>query len=649
MKQTSSPDSVSQILAGPILRRLSRERLVLWLASRRPLSFRLRLAVAGAEPLTLLLDAEQQQLPVGEHCYLQLLDIALATPLPCDVPIAYDLQWRQQGDDWCGIGEWAPELCYEGESLPRFVIRSRLDGILHGSCRKPHHPADDGLVVADHWLQQHSDDPQSWPAVLMLSGDQVYADDVAGPTITAIHQLIAELGLYPETLHGALVADSDELFASPQNYYGRDELLPHTKANVPLQKRFFGGARKPIFTTSSANNHLITLAEVMAMYLLVWSPVPWQGLSEWQPALSDEQRARYQKERQHLSRFVAGLPRVRRLLAHLPTLMIFDDHDVTDDWNLSAAWEESAYGHPFSRRIIGNALLGYFLCQGWGNNPDAFAGKPMQLLQDWVREPDSRHQDALIDHLLSFQQWHYSLPTSPKLLVLDTRTRRWRAERNLGSPSGLMDWEALTELQGELLHHDAVVLVSPTPVFGVKVIEAIQKLFTWLGKPLLVDAENWMAHPGTARVILNIFRHTRTPGNFVILSGDVHYSFMYDIRIRFREHDPHIWQITSSGLKNEFPGRLLDVLDRLNRWLYAPRSPLNWFTRRRRMEITPHPPAGAARGERLLNKAGIGHVRFNEAGEPVLVQQLTADTVVDFAVEQQRTEAADMPLTRGDT
>ncbi len=37
--------------------------------------------------------------------------------------------------------------------------------------------------------------------------------------------------------------------------------------------------------------------------------------------------------------------------------MIFDDHDITDDWNLSARWELTAYGHPFSRRIIGNALL----------------------------------------------------------------------------------------------------------------------------------------------------------------------------------------------------------------------------------------------------------------------------------------------------
>jgi hypothetical protein len=46
--------------------------------------------------------------------------------------------------------------------------------------------------------------------------------------------------------------------------------------------------------------------------------------------------------------------------------MIFDDHDITDDWNLSAQWEETAYGHPFSKRIIGNALLALHAVPGLG-------------------------------------------------------------------------------------------------------------------------------------------------------------------------------------------------------------------------------------------------------------------------------------------
>ena len=148
-----------------------------------------------------------------------------------------------------------------------------------------------------------------------------------------------------------------------------------------------------------------------------------------------------------------------------------------------------------------------------------------------------------------------------------------------------MDWEALCEMQQELIGQPSVILVSAAPIFGVKLIETIQKIFTFFGKALTVDAENWMAHKGTASVILNIFRHHKTPPNFVILSGDVHYSFVYDVKLRFRRNSPNITQITCSGIKNEFPEKLLRWFDRLNRVLYARRSPLNWFTQRRNMTI----------------------------------------------------------------
>ena len=82
--------------------------------------------------------------------------------------------------------------------------------------------------------------------------------------------------------------------------------------------------------------------------------------------------------------------------------------------------------------------------------------------------------------------------------------------------------------------------------------------------------------------------------------------------------------ICSSGLRNAFPEKLLDRLDRLNRWLYSPRSPLNWFTRRRAMRVTPRRPEGAPQGRRLLNGSGIGLVELNDAGEPWQITQLMA-------------------------
>lgn len=605
------------IVAGPLLRRLEPTRVVLWLVGTRELSLTLRLQGVG----DISLDAEKcTVIAVGRLAFVHLIDVQLESALPCDTFIDYDLLI----DDATGMAEWAPHLLYAGATCANLVVRSRIDQLLHGSCRKPHHPATDGLLCVDQLLADETD-ARHRPALLIMSGDQVYADDVAGPMLRAIHALIERLGLFDEHLDGAVVSDSAKLYQHPASYYHRADLLPALESNETLRERFFGGARKPIFTSSSADNHLVTFAEVMAMYMLVWSPTSWSLINPSAPTLTPERLKRYNLEQTRIDAFKAGLGNVARALAHLPSLMIFDDHDITDDWNLSAQWEETAYGHPFSKRIIGNALIAYLLCQGWGNNPDAFKGVLEQTAQLSASGDDGYLdmpvQDDLIDQLLRFQQWHFVLPSSPALVVIDTRTRRWRSEMALKQPSGLLDWEALSELQQELLDHPSAIIVSPAPIFGVKLIETVQKIFSWCGYPLLVDAENWMAHRGAAQVILNIFRHSRTPGNYVVLSGDVHYSFVYEVLIRHRKAGPQIWQITSSGIKNEFPPTLLEWFDRLNRWLYSPRSPLNWFTKRRLMRIVPYTPEHAEAGERLWNSAGIGQVFFNEQGQPSEIVQ----------------------------
>ncbi|WP_285354164.1 alkaline phosphatase D family protein [Pseudomonas sp. lyk4-R2A-10] len=619
-----TPDDLSPlpaVLAGPLLRRMQPTRLVLWLVGSRELSLTLRLQGVG----DISLDAGKcTVIPVGTRAFVHLIDVPLETALPCDTRIDYDLLI----DGKQPIADWAPHLLYDDATGPNFVLRSRIDQLLHGSCRKPHHPAADGLLCVDRLLAAETD-PQQRPALLMMSGDQVYADDVAGPMLRAIHALIERLGLFGEHLEGAVVSDSAKLYEHPASYYHRADLLPALESNETLRERFFGGARKPIFTSSSADNHLVTFAEVMAMYLLVWSPTPWTLVNPQPPALTPERLKRYALEQTRIDGFKAGLGQVARALAHLPSLMIFDDHDITDDWNLSAQWEETAYGHPFSKRIIGNALIAYMLCQGWGNNPDAFSAV-LEKTRGLSANGDDRYldapvQDELIEELLRFQQWHFVLPTSPALVVLDTRTRRWRSEMALKQPSGLLDWEALSELQQELLDHPSAIIVSPAPIFGVKLIETVQRVFSWCGYPLLVDAENWMAHRGAAQVILNIFRHSRTPGSYVVLSGDVHYSFVYEVLIRHRKAGPRIWQITSSGIKNEFPPTLLEWFDRLNRWLYSPRSPLNWLTKRRRMRIVPYVPEHAEAGERLWNSAGIGQVFFNHQGQPSDIIQHNAN------------------------
>lgn len=650
MSKIPDRQGLPPVIAGPILRRLEPGRLVLWLVGSAPLDLTLVLAPGGEAVRRLPLDAGAcRVVRIGHAACLHLIDVVLDQALPQDTVIAYDLLVAGADGNAAGIAQWAPHLLHDGKSMPDLVLRSRMDDILFGSCRKPHHPSRDGLARADALVAEHLGRADARPAMLMLCGDQIYADDVAGPMLSAIHALIDRLGLYGEVLEGAVAPDSEALYAHPYAYYRRQKLLPAEHSNEALRERFFGGAEKPIFTTANAHNHLMTLAEVMAMYLLSWSPVAWDLVKgHARPRLEPRFEERWRREGEAMREFCHDLPSAARAMAHLQTLMIFDDHDVTDDWNLSAKWEQSAYGHPFSRRIMGNALLAYMLCQGWGNQPDAYGAllDEMDALSAGVdarSHLDPGAQDALIRHLLAFNDWGYVLRTEPPVIVLDTRTRRWRNRRIPSHPSGLMDWESLIELQHELLDEKAAVIVSAAPMFGVKLIEVIQRIATFAGQALTVDAENWMAHRGAASVMLNIVRHSRTPGNYVILSDDVHYSFAYDVEVRDRDdHTPHVWQITSSGIKNEFPQRLLDWLDRLNRWLYSPRSPLNWFTQRRDLALHPYLPDQRSHGERLWNGAGIGQVWLDAQGRPARIVQHNADGSPStcFLKEQKAVAAA---------
>lgn len=639
------------VLAGPILRQCTPSRLVCWLAVSAPVSLRIRIDSGESslrEQVLVPGDPGCRMLSAGTHLHYLLIDLRFDVPLPQDCWIGYTvaLQPLTEGDDtWLEHADWAPGLCYPGRPTPGFVLSSRIHSLLHGSCRKPHHVGGDGLIEADRLLERllaqaapqtgqlppkdGEEAPPAWPSVLMMTGDQVYADDVAGPMLHAIHQVIARLGLPDEPLAGGELTGADSaqaLYRHPAGFYRRETLLPRHARNYALIEVLFGGVEKPVFTTDSAHNHLISLGEVLAMYLLVWSPALWSQIDLSPPASLDaDVLERYRSECGVIQDFVAGLPAVRRLFAHLPTAMIFDDHDITDDWNLSREWEEVAYGHPFSRRVIGNAVFGYLINQAWGNQPDAFDAQLLEQAQVSLDSPGTAVHDALIERLLCFESWHYTWPTQPPLVVVDTRTHRWRSESAARQPSGLMNWEALTDLQQTLKGLPAVLLVSPTPIFGVKLIESIQRVFSWFGQSLLVDAENWMAHPGSGHAILNIFRHPKTPQHFVVLSGDVHYSFVYDVELRGRVRGPDIWQISSSGLRNTFPPRLLDVLDRANRWLYSPRSPLNWLTRRRHLRVIPRKPDGIAHGRRLLNGSGIGLVELDMEGVPWRIRQLLCD------------------------
>src|SRR5690606_5333739 len=66
------------------------------------------------------------------------------------------------------------------------------------------------------------------------------------------------------------------------------------------------------------------------------------------------------------------------LLSTVPVAMIFDDHDLRDDWNTSFAWREEMYRHQWWRRRVVAGLGSYWVYQHLGNlSPTERAADPV--------------------------------------------------------------------------------------------------------------------------------------------------------------------------------------------------------------------------------------------------------------------------------
>lgn len=562
------------LLLGPMIRRAEQHQVCIQLVTSKACDISVQ--IQGYECQT-----QQTMLQLGEHCYLYVLVVAPSNNVFAqDSALAYQVCLNGNAIDLAEYG-------YEA-SGPKLVVPHVLHQVLHGSCRNPHYPSKDALDAADKHLSSKRKVGELGPSLLLMSGDQIYADDVSGPLILAIEQLTQVLGLYTEPKHNALgLSDSVS-----EHLYQRASSLPRT----PWQQRskrslgYWLRQDEEHITSAHPDNHLIYLEEFIGYYLLTHSAVCWQ-LIDTEKLTYDGDNAKcktlFDKQWQALTCFIETLGAAQRLFANVSTLTMFDDHDVTDDWNLTAQWEENIWSNAASLRIICNGLWAYWLFQGLGNDALKYSSNLLNHFSAALQSKQWQLSKA-DDALQHFGQWHYCLDTSPKLVVLDTRTHRWRNEQNFNEPSGLMDWEMLMQLQAELQHQQEVILVSPAPVFGVKAIEAVQSLFNTCGHPLAVDVENWMAHEGAARKLMDIFRRADTPKETIILSGDVHYSFCYSVQARFGKHDNRIWQLTASGIKNEFPHPLLKYFDYIDIGLYGKWSPLNFFTKRWQMEVSKH-------------------------------------------------------------
>lgn len=590
---------LNALLAGPILRRVQRDCAFIWLATSRPAAVVAEVYRRQDGGLNRIGGGPAQSLRLGPRLHIHLVRAAPAEGVwPLDELLAYDLRVAFVDDDDpvmtladFGLTSGPNGITYGSWPLPTFFVRDKTDllNVAHGSCRLLHGRGEDALQVADEVVTARHEDLDGRPSALILTGDQIYADDVASPLIAHLRELATEL--MGETDDGSVpgIERLSEVVAGD-----RQDLVR-------------GKAR---FTSAHCDNHLMSFGEFAAMYLCAWNHENWPSVwpdpadavkSKQTAANAVRSRRTWAGQKRALERSRVALPAVRRLLANVPTYMIFDDHDVTDDWNLTRSWVNRVSSSETGRRVIANALAGFWAFQGWGNAPETFDDDFKTAIAEHLGDygqGGAKTASRFDDKLWAWDKWSFYVPTNPALLCADTRTQRAfdddeGAARLIG-PEGLQRLVRLAEEAG-VEEGMPLVFVSPVPVFGFELQERRQKYLVDKVGPYEIDFEAWHSNlRGFVDLMKTIIEEIR-PSHAVLLSGDVHYGVNARAAFDIKGRELAMVQLVSSGLKHA--GVLASSgIDVLGRVLRSRHERLGW-------EETPEPNRLSVLKEKVFERA----------------------------------------------
>ena len=616
------------ILAGPIVRRATADKVWFWFAcSKNVKGCRPRIilyntigqsSTPGAAPTfrEINIDVSLSDFNVvrlGENIWIVLLSAAPKLgKFLTDFALGYDLDiaTEEQGKlRWTKLSALGLEINYHPFPLPTCVIGELNRKLVHGSCRRPGAQGDDAFLIYDKLLSKNALDPFQRPASLILTGDQIYADDLSAPLgndskrfeyplFDAVRRIARDVFGYvehmPNAKGGGLTSVDSYSWGNPPG-----DPIPLPELSWSDRRKLTHRTTSPIgFTTEDGEAHLLSFPEYAAMHLAVWNP---------------DLRHNYKVDNRYvknLDGFSNAAKACRRVMANTATYMLFDDHEITDDWNLDQKWRDTTQANPLARRIIANGLAAYWSFQAWGNAPEMFKDDFLQILSSHFEQLRTNNglpsiEAARYDQILLGKHWSFIAESNPKALCIDTRTSR-------EFPGGhtLLSGELAQKKLGENLdlkknfrEGEIILLVTPTPflphhamIMGQEVkyrldIGGIAKATMGTGlmngpipgliagagaitnpssdQRYLLDYEVYANYPPQQAQLMRWLQKTFNPSAVVIFSGDVHHGSVVsgrfahganEAKIMFGQADSviRIVQITSSPIKNLDHGKFVD-------------------------------------------------------------------------------------------
>ncbi|MGW2884121.1 alkaline phosphatase D family protein [Streptomyces griseoruber] len=275
-------------------------------------------------------------------------------------------------------------------------------------------------------------------------------------------------------------------------------------------------------------------------------------------------------------------PEVRWLLSTVPSCMIFDDHDVIDDWNTSAAWLADMRATPWWRERLLSGLMSYWVHQHLGNlSPAELAADPLYTA---VRAtPDAtdvlRAFACRADADPASVRWSYRRDFGRvRLLMVDTRAARVLDEgRRAMLDPGEAAWLREQALQDRgsydhLLIGTSLPWLLPHLVHDVEAWNAAlcrgERGARWarFGERLrrAADLEHWAAFPASFAALTELIAEAGSgadaPATVLVLSGDVHHAYVAEPRWPGGSGsgsdggpDARVLQLTCSPVHNSIP------------------------------------------------------------------------------------------------
>ena len=281
------------------------------------------------------------------------------------------------------------------------------------------------------------------------------------------------------------------------------------------------------------------------------------------------------EEYAHLYRDSWGDPAIRWLLSTVPSAMIFDDHEVADDWNISEAWVEETRNHPWWNDQISGSHVSYWIYQHLGNL------SPKELAENDLFERVKTAEDAgPVLREYAYRAHRESAGTrwsfyrdfgGARLVMIDSRGGRvlergqrsmvdaeewrWIEEYAIGGFDHLLLGTSLPVLLGPGMHHlQAWNEAVCSGVWGERAAEWGEKIRR------SQDLDHWSSFRDSFVRLTDLIRRVgagekgRPPASILVFSGDVHHGYLTESTFRDDEVESPVYQVVCSPLRNSLPG-----------------------------------------------------------------------------------------------